>query len=107
MERGSVFRTEIHGRETVWVVTEYAPAQGRVSYARIAQGSNMGLVDVLCNGVSRTASKISVTYTLTGITPEGKAFVEKFLADGAYTAFIKEWQDALTDYLKTGNASKL
>jgi len=107
VERGSVFRTQSGGRETVWVVTEYAPARGRVSYARIAQGSNMGLVDVLCTDVSRSASKISVSYTLTGITREGKAFVEKFLADGAYTAFIKEWQDALSDYLKAGSASSL
>src|SRR5690348_12788487 len=32
-ERGSVFRT-VHGdRETTWIVVEYRPAEGRVSYA--------------------------------------------------------------------------
>src|SRR5579872_6980366 len=76
VERGSVFRTRSGGRETLWVVTEYAPAQGRVSYARIAQGSNMGLVDVRCDGKGPQASEISVSYTLTGLTPEGKDFVD-------------------------------
>src|SRR5579859_1152765 len=34
MERGSVFRTRNAEHETVWVVTEYAPEQGRASFAR-------------------------------------------------------------------------
>jgi len=102
VERGSVFRTQNGGRETVWIVTEYAPTQGRVSYARIAQGSNMGLVDVRCSGSSPHASEISVTYTLTGITPDGKAFVGQFFADEAYTAFIQEWREAITAHLDAG-----
>src|SRR5277367_915857 len=48
-ERGSAFETRNHeGRATTWIVVDYRPAQGRVSYARLAQGSNIGLVDVVC-----------------------------------------------------------
>jgi hypothetical protein len=102
VERGSVFRTHSGGRETVWVVTEYAPAQGRVSYARIAQGSNMGLVDVRCRATGQHASEISVTYTLTSITPAGKDFVDRFFAAGAYAAYIQEWRDGIMAYLDGG-----
>ena len=50
-ERGSAFVTRGHtGIETTWIVTDYRPSEGRVSYARLAQGSNIGLVDVVCTG---------------------------------------------------------
>jgi|SRR5579859_826854 len=99
-ERGSVFRTRDGEHETVWVVAEYAPEQGRASYARIAQGSNMGTVDVHCRALGPTRSEVSVTYTLTGLTPEGRAFVQGFLAPDAYTDFIREWQSAILAYLE-------
>ena len=94
-ERGSVFRTHDGERETVWVVAEYAPEQGRASYARIAQGSNMGMVDVHCRALGPQRSEISVTYTLTGLTAEGRTFVQDFLAPDAYADFIKEWRTAI------------
>jgi hypothetical protein len=94
-ERGSVFRTLHQRHETVWIVAEYAPDQGRASYARIAQGSNMGMVDVRCRALDAGRSEISVTYTLTGLTPAGRTFVQGFLAPEAYAAFIQEWRTAI------------
>lgn len=102
LQRGSVFRTVAQGRETVWIVTEYEPQQGRASYARIAQGSNMGLVDVRCSAAGPEASRISVTYTLTGLGPEGRSFVDGFLEEARYRGFIDEWREALTAYLGPG-----
>ncbi len=95
-QRGSVFRTRHHdGRATVWVVTDYNPAAGKVSYARLADDSNMGLVDVHCSGNGRQ-STVQVTYTLTGLNPKGDAFVAEFLSDGHYDTMIAEWKQALT-----------
>jgi len=93
-DRGSVFRTRAHGAQTLWIVTDYRPAQGRVSYARLKQGSNFGLVDVECRD-SAGGSEVTVRYTLTGVTPEGEAFVREFLDDAHYDAFMREWQSAL------------
>lgn len=100
-ERGSVFRTSSHHdhRETIWVVTIYQPDQHRVAYARIAQGSNMGLVDVTCLGASGGGADITVRYTLTGLSTEGDAFVREFLSDAHYTRFIEEWHSALSALL--------
>lgn len=97
-ERGSVFRTSHHGRETTWIVVDYRPEEGRVSYARLAQGSNMGLVDVRCTPVSG-GTEVSVRYTLTGVNPEGQAFVTEFLDPAHYTRMIAEWRAAISKAL--------
>ena len=94
-ERGSVFRTRSHDTETLWIVVDYRPAEGRVSYARLKQGSNFGLVDVECRDVGG-GSEISVLYTLTGVSAQGDAFVRDFLAEDAYASFIDEWQHSIS-----------
>ena len=93
-ERGSVFRTAHGNRETTWVVVDYRPAEGRVSYARLAQGSNMGLVDVQCTASPAGGTEISVRYTLTGLNPRGQAFVSEFLDPRHYSRMIEEWREA-------------
>jgi hypothetical protein len=102
--RGSVFRTHHAESETVWIVTDYQPDQYKVSYARIAQGSNMGLVDVACRDEAGGAS-VSVRYTLTGLNEEGDAFVREFLSDPHYTRFIEEWRTAISAVL-SGRAAE-
>src|ERR1044072_267669 len=76
VDRGSAFVTRAHsGIETTWIVTDYRPAEGRVSYARLAQGSNIGLVDVICTAADGHGTVVSVRYTLTGVSEQGRAFV--------------------------------
>lgn len=98
-ERGSVFRTSHGGRETTWIVVAYLPSEGRVSYARLAQGSNMGLVDVQCSAASGGGTEVSVRYTLTGLNAQGQAFVDEFLDPGHYSRMIEEWREAISKAL--------
>ena len=98
-ERGSVFRTVHDGRETTWIVVDYRPAEGRVSYARLAQGSNMGLVDVRCSPAGGGGTEVSVRYTLTGLGPQGQAFVAEFLDPGHYSRMIEEWHATIAKAL--------
>ena len=93
-ERGSVFRTRNQGRESVWIVTDFNPGEGRASYARLAAGSNMGLVDVRCSASPQGGTEVSVRYTLTATSGDGKAFVDDFLAPAHYEAMIEEWRVA-------------
>jgi len=105
-ERGSAFRTrDTHGQETVWVVTEYEPLQGRVSYARAALGSNIGLVDVICTQAAAGGTDVSVRYTLTALSESGRAFVRTFLEAGQYSRMIDEWRAATTEALAKSDAS--
>lgn len=98
-ERGSVFRTVRDGCETTWIVVEYRPSEGRVSYARLAQGSNIGLVDVQCNATSKGATEVSVRYTLTGLNAQGEAFVSRFLDAEQYGDMIDEWRTSISTAL--------
>lgn len=94
-ERGSAFATLSQaGVETTWIVTDYRPAEGRASYARLAHGSNIGLVDVSCVE-SAGGTEVTVRYTLTGLNDEGRAFVREFLEPERYAGMIEDWR-ALT-----------
>ena len=93
-ERGSVFRTSHGGKVTTWIVTDYRPAEGRASYARLAEGSNMGLVDVICTSNPKGGTDVSVRYTLTAVSAEGQHFVADFLERQHYQAMIQEWHTA-------------
>jgi len=95
-ERGSAFRTVHGGRETTWIVIDYRPSEGRVSYARLAQGSNIGLVDVHCSATSGGGTDVSVRYTLTGLDAQGQAFVSRFLDPAHYGRMIEDWRESIT-----------
>jgi hypothetical protein len=95
VERGSAFVTRAHsGIETTWIVIDYRPAEGRASYARLAQGSNIGLVDVACTEAEDGATVVTVRYTLTGVSEQGRAFVREFLEPQHYARMIDEWRVA-------------
>lgn len=101
-ERGSVFRTARDGFETTWIVVDYRPSEGRVSYARLAQGSNMGLVDVVCSAAGDGGTRVSVRYTLTGLNERGQAFVSDFLEPKQYARMIEEWRVSTSAALAAG-----
>jgi hypothetical protein len=99
--RGSAFVTVNHeGRNTTWIVIDYRPSEGRVSYARLAQGSNIGLVDVVCTEPAAGGTDVSVMYTLTPLCAEAEPFVRRFLSPEAYSHMIEEWRVATSAALE-------
>ena len=95
-ERGSVFQTRSHdGRETTWIVVDYRPSEGRAGYARLAQGSNIGLVDVVCTEAAGGGTEVSVTYTLTPLHPGAEGFVDDFLSPEVYARMMEDWLAAI------------
>ena len=106
-ERASAFRTRNQqGRETIWIVTEYRPQEGRLSYARAALGSNIGLVDVTCTQSAAGGTEVSVRYTLTALSESGREFVSKFLEPERYSQMIDEWRAAAADALAKSTAMR-
>jgi hypothetical protein len=100
-ERGSAFITRGHDNELVtWIVTRYRPSEGRASYARLVQDSNIGLVDVSCTEQPGGGTDVEVRYTLTGVSKTGQALVAKFLEDGHYERMIEAWQTAISKALR-------
>ena len=95
VERGSAFVTHADGGiETTWIVIDYRPTEGRASYARLAQGSNIGLVDVSCTEAEGGGTVVTVRYTLTGVSEQGRALVREFLEPQHYAKMIDEWRVA-------------
>ena len=101
-ERGSVFLTRAHGgRQVTWIVIDYRPTEGRVSYARWVEGSNVGLVDVSCRP-AQGGTEVSVRYTLTALSAEGAAWVHDFLDPEHYAAMIEQWRVGTAAALTAG-----
>jgi hypothetical protein len=101
VERGSAFTTTTHDGATVtWIVIDYRPAEGRVSYARLVQDSNIGTVDVTCAEPAGGGTDISMRYTLTAVSEAGDAFVAQFLAEPHYRTMIEEWRVATSKALR-------
>jgi hypothetical protein len=94
-ERGSAFQTRNRGQTTTWIVVEYRPSEGRASYARLAENSNIGLVDVLCTEPPGGGTDVSVRYTLTPLNAGAQAFVDEFLEPRQYERMIEEWRLAV------------
>ena len=95
-ERGSAFLTHHNGKETTWVVTDYRPADGRVSYARLAHDSNIGLVDVICTDAPGAGTDVSVRYTLTPLNDDSRNFVAEFMDGDHYARMMDEWRAAVS-----------
>jgi hypothetical protein len=94
-ERGSAFRTRGAGdAEVTWIVTDYRPAEGRLSYARLVAGSNIGLVDVICSPSAAGGTDVQVRYTLTPLNPGAEAYVTGFLAADNYATMLAHWRAA-------------
>jgi len=94
-QRGSAFRTRHpDGRTTTWIVIEYRPAEGRAGYARLAEDSNIGLVDVVCTEAAGGGTDVSVRYTLTPLHAGAEPFVEHFLSAEHYDRMMEEWRAA-------------
>jgi hypothetical protein len=105
-QRGSAFETRnLEGRMTTWIVVDYRPSEGRVSYARLAHGSNIGLVDVVCTELPEGGTDVSVAYTLTPLNAQGEAFVADFLRADAYTRMIEDWRAATSAALGAVSAA--
>lgn len=94
-ERGSAFRTRNHdGRTTTWIVVDYRPSDGRAGYARLADGSHIGLVDVHCTEPEGGGTDVSVVYTLTPLHAGAESFIEEFLNAETYARMMEDWQAA-------------
>ena len=107
-EAGSAFRTHNHqGQEAIWVVTHYRPLEGRVSYARVALGSNIGLVEVTCTEPSGGGTEVCVRYTLTPLSEAGRAVISDFLDKERYSSMIEDRRAATSKALAAASRTSV
>jgi hypothetical protein len=90
-----VFTTGHGGEETLWTMTIHEPESGVAEYLRVTPGSRMGTVRVQCSEAA-AGTKVTVTYALTALTPEGNATLQGLDA-AAYRAFIEAWGTSICE----------
>jgi len=88
---GTVFTTESDGGMATWIVLERRDDGMR--YARVAQNRIAGTIDVTCIASSSNETRVSVTYDVTSLSPEGTAFVNEL--DASFDTFLDSWREEI------------
>jgi hypothetical protein len=93
-EVGTVFRTQHHGEETLWLVLQYDPGAGLAAYGRFTPESRIGTVHVRCEEVDPSRTQVTVTYALTALSAHGTGILAALTAD-RYAEMLNEWGEAI------------
>lgn len=100
---GTVFRTQHHGEETLWLVLQYDPGAGLASYGRFSPESRIGTVQVRCEAVDSSHTQVTVTYALTALSAHGTGVLTALTSD-RYAAMMAEWREAIIRSQTAGRA---
>lgn len=90
-EQGMVFITGHGGETTLWTLVDYQLETHYARYSRVTPGSRSTLVEVQCEEVRQGLTKVTVSYTLTGLSEAGNQAIAEF-CDDAYREMIEEWR---------------
>jgi Polyketide cyclase / dehydrase and lipid transport len=90
-EPGTVFETDAHGQQTIWLVTSREPGKC-ISYARVTPGEQAGTVAVALTA-SGDGCEVEVVYELTALTNAASDRLREFAS--GYPAYLQSWQDAI------------
>ena len=88
---GTVFTTDSAGGSATWIVLERGDDGMR--YARISPGRIAGTITVTCTPVEAGQTRVSVTYDVTSLSPEGAAFVGEL--EATYDQFLEDWRQQI------------
>jgi hypothetical protein len=100
-ETNAVFTTQDHeGPPTVWIIVQFDPTQLQVTYVRVAPHSHVATIAVHCVGEGAETTAAKVSYTFTGLTEHGNAYIDTFSED-YYRAWIQQWEVAINHYLSS------
>lgn len=89
-EPGSIFLTDHGGEHCIWTVIDANRQAGRLHYSRVSPGRRAGTVRVEI--ASRNGgSRISVSYDITALGPDGEAAVLAMDEDG-FAEMLEQWR---------------
>jgi hypothetical protein len=89
---GTVFLTESDSGSATWIVLDHGDNEMR--YARVVPGRIAGTITVTCIGAAeKDQTRVSVTYDITSLGPEGAAFVKEL--EATYDEFLEDWRQQI------------
>lgn len=98
-EEGCVFITLGDGeKDTVWVITRHDRENHLIEFTRFTPGSRICVLKVGVTPKGDTESNVDISYTYTGITADGNAWIEKFTED-AFLDAVKFWEVSMNHFL--------
>jgi len=99
---GCIFSTPGDGEEdTVWVISRYDSKNHLIEFTRFTPGSRTCVLTVATTPMGETASNVDISYTYTGITADGNAWIDNFTEDTFLDA-VKFWERSMNHFLETG-----
>ncbi len=102
VEEGAVFSTPREGEEdTVWVVTRHDPARREVEFVRFTPASRTCVLKIAVSAWDEKSSHVDISYTYTGTTPAGNAFIDGFTEE-AFLDSMRFWETSMNYFLATG-----
>jgi hypothetical protein len=108
LEPKMIFKTRHKDKgktDGIWVVSRLIPQQALIEYI-VFTNNRVWWITVQCReGQSKQTARAEITYTYTGLTEEGNARSAKHLAH-IYAHELKDWEEAINYYLKTGKTLK-
>ncbi|MFZ1081626.1 MAG: hypothetical protein WAO19_06850 [Candidatus Kryptoniota bacterium] len=107
LEEGMVVTTQGHGHgEAVfaWIVSKYETENHLIEYI-VSTANRYWVITIRCFASSDTETKATIQYTYTGLTPIGNE-INKHAIEKRYERDLKDWEEAINHYLKTGEALK-
>ena len=87
-----------------WILSKYAPEQAFVEYT-VFTPERLWTITVKCSEATAQTTHAEITYTFTGLTERGNALNEQALR-AMYANDLKDWEEAINHYLKTGEKVK-
>ncbi len=104
VEKGMIFKSpaRFEGEQPyVWVITQYRPSEYLIEYT-VSSSDRVWFIQVGCEPIG-TKTKANVSYTFTALNEHG-AELNRIALEQMYSSNLKDWEEALNYYLKTGRA---
>lgn len=103
-QEGAVFTTQHPGEPAkIWTIIAHEKEQAHVMYINVLPHAYTSRIDVRCEPDGMEASSVHVTYTLTALSPHGNEYIEQFMQEQHYQAYISSWETAIEHYLLHGH----
>ncbi len=105
MEEGTTFKTPPHLHqegEYLWIVTKYDAPGFLIQYLVISP-DRFWTIAIHCSRNADNSTKADITYTFTGLNNSGNQ-VNRHMIEAMYKNNLKDWEEAINYYLKTGKA---
>jgi hypothetical protein len=98
---GAVFLIRRADVEQVWVLIRWDSEARCADYVHVTSGHDVTEIRISVSGPEQGPAHVDVTYTWTGLSEAGNAFVDE-QSEESFDTWMGEWEEEMAHYLRTG-----